>query len=179
MNTQTNKEFYQNAMRNGTILGAVWSIMYLLLFAGTTNMLSIFTCLVLYFTSPFIAAKLAIKFRRNECENRMGYMQAWTFVFYMYICATLLSALVSYIYFRFFDEGAFFMSLQNMLNESMKIAGADELMTQQIKETQNIIDNATTGSFVWQIMNNNLVSSTIMPLVIAIFVKKNDKQAKE
>ena len=118
MNTQTNKEFYQNAMRNGTILGAVWSIMYLLLFAGTTNMLSIFTCLILYFTSPFIAAKLAIKFRRNECENRMGYMQAWTFVFYMYICATLLSALVSYIYFRFFDEGAFFMSLQNKIGRA-------------------------------------------------------------
>jgi hypothetical protein len=179
MNTQTNKEFYQSAMRNGTVLGAVWSIMYLLLFAGTANMLSLFTCLVLYFASPFIAAKLAIKFRRNECENRMGYMQAWTFVFYMYICATLLSALVSYIYLRFFDEGAFFMSLQTMLDESIKIAGTDELMIQQIKETQKIIDDTTTGSFVWQIMNNNLVSSTIMPLVIAIFVKNNDKQAKE
>ena len=65
------------------------------------------------------------------------------------------------------------------LEETEEYLYSAHQMTQQIKETQNIIDNATTGSFVWQIMNNNLVSSPIMPLVIAIFVKKNDKQAKE
>ena len=174
-NTPINKEFYQGAMRCGTALGAVWSIMYLLLFAGATSMLSISLCLTLYIASPFIAARYAAGYRRKECDNAMGYMQAWIFLLYMYICATLLSALVIYIYFSYIDGGAFFMTLQKMLDESMKIAGTDELMIKQIEQTKNIIENTTTSDFVWQLMNNNLLNTTILPAIIAFFVKRNNK----
>lgn len=174
-NTPINKEFYQSAMRCGTALGAVWSIMYLLLFAGATSMLSISLCLTLYIASPFIAARYAAGYRRKECDNAMSYMQAWIFLLYMYICATLLSALVIYIYFSYIDGGAFFMTLQKMLDESMKIAGTDELMIKQIEQTKNIIENTTTSDFVWQLMNNNLLSTTILPAIIAFFVKRNNK----
>lgn len=172
MNTQINKEFYQGAMRKGTMLGVVWSIMYLLLFAGTTNMLMLSLCSTLYIASPFIAARYAIRYRRNECDNTMSYLQAWMFMTYMYICATLLSTLVSYIYLAFIDGGTFFMTLQNMLDETAKIAGTDAQLIQQIEQTKDIIDNTTTNSFVWQIMNNNLLSTTILPLIIALFVRR-------
>ena len=105
----------------------------------------------------------------------MGYLQAWIFLLYMYICATLLSALVIYIYFSYIDGGAFFMTLQKMLDESMKIAGTDELMIKQIEQTKNLIENTTTSDFVWQLMNNNLLSTTILPAIIAFFVKRNNK----
>lgn len=174
MNIQTNKEFYQGAMYNGTILGAVWSIMYIMLFTGITNMLSLLLVTTLYIASPFIAAKLAIKYRRKECNNTMSYIQAWSFLLYMYICATLLSALVAYAYFAFLDGGAFFISLQNILEETKQIAGTDELLIQQIEQTTNIIDQTTTSDFVWQIMNNNLFNSSILPLVIAAFIKRKE-----
>ena len=62
-----------------------------------------------------------------------------------------------------------------MLDESMKIAGTDELMIKQIEQTKNIIENTTTSDFVWQLMNNNLLSTTILPAIIAFFVKRNNK----
>lgn len=172
MNTQTDKDFYQGAMRKGTILGAVWSIMYISLFAGATNMFSLSLCLTLYIASPFIATKLAIKYRNEECGNTMSYAQAWIFVVYMYICATLLSTFVTYLYFAFIDGGTFFMALQNMLDESARLAETDEQFIQQIEQTKNIIEQATTSNFVWQIMSNNLLSTTIMPIIIAVFVKR-------
>ena len=175
MNIQTNKEFYQGAMYNGTILGAVWSITYLMLFTGITNMLSLLLVTALYIASPFIAAKLAIKYRRKECNNAMNYIQAWSFLLYMYICATLLSALIAYAYFAFLDEGTFFMTLQSILEETKQIAGTDEMLLQQIEQTSNIIDQTTTSDFVWQIMNNNFFNTTIMPLVIAVFVKRKEQ----
>jgi hypothetical protein len=67
------------------------------------------------------------------------------------------------------------MTLQKMLDESMKIAGTDELMIKQIEQTKNIIENTTTSDFVWQLMNNNLLSTTILPAIIAFFVKRNNK----
>ena len=175
MDARINKDFYQGAMYSGTMLGAVWSIMYLLLFTGTTNLFSILISLSLYFASPFIAAQSAIRYRRKECDNTMSYIQAWIFVLYMYICATLLSTFITYIYFAFFDDGTFIMTLQKMLEESMKIAGTDELLIQQIEQTKNIIEKTTTNDFVWQMMNNNLLNTTILPMIIAIFVKRKDK----
>ena len=79
------------------------------------------------------------------------------------------------IYFAFFDDGTFIMTLQKMLEESMKIAGTDELLIQQIEQTKNIIEKTTTNDFVWQMMNNNLLNTTILPMIIAIFVKRKDK----
>ena len=102
----------------------------------------------------------------------MGYLQAWIFVFYMYVCATLLSALVSYIYLTFIDGGAMFMTLQKILDESLKLAGTDALLAQQIEQTKNIIEQTTTGDFVWQLMSRNFFDATIMPLIIALFVKR-------
>lgn len=172
MEKQINKEFYQSAMQKGTMLGVVWSIMYLLLFAGTANMFAISLCLTLYMASPFIAARLAIKYRREECNNQISYLQALIFLIYMYICATLLTTFVTYIYFAFIDGGTFFMTLQNMLEEVARTAGTDELLAQQIEQTNKIIEQTTTNNLVWQVMNNNLISSTIMPIIIAVFVKR-------
>lgn len=175
MSTQANKEFYQGAMYNGTILGVIWSIMYLLLFAGTTSMLSLFLCMTLYMSSPFIATRFAIRYRRDNHNNTMSFMQAWSFVLYMYLCATLLSTLVTYIYFAFFDGGTFFTTLQSMLDESLKIPNTDTALTQQIEQIKEIIDKTTTNDFVWQIMNNNLTNTTLLPMIIAVFVKRKEK----
>ncbi len=172
---QTNKEFYQGAMYNGTILGAVWSVMYLMLFIGATNAMSLLLVTAIYFASPFIAAKYAIKYRRKECNDTMTYVQAWSFVLYMYICATLLSALIAYAYFVFIDNGAFFATLQSMLEETKNIASTDEMLAQQIEQTIEIIEQTTTNSFVWQIMNNNFFNTTILPPVIALFVKRKEQ----
>ena len=169
---QTNKEFYQEAMRYGTTLGAVWSVTYLLLFVGVTNTTATFLFSLFYMASPFIAANLAIKYRKKECDNTMSYLQAWIFTFYMYICATLLSALVTYIFFRFIDGGTFFMTVQGMLDETMKIAGTDEQLIQQIEQTKTLLNQITTREFVWQLMNNNLFNATFLPLVLALFIKK-------
>ena len=105
----------------------------------------------------------------------MSFAQAWVFILYMYICATLLSTLTTYIYFSFFDNGTFLATLQKMLEESMSIAGTDEQLTKQIEQTKNIIDNTTSSNFVWQIMSNNLTNTTIIPIIIALFVKRKDK----
>lgn len=170
--TISKKDFYQGAMYNGTLLGAVWSAMYILLFAGTTNLMSLFLCMVLFFSSPIIAVQLAGRFRKKECSDTMSYINAWSFVFYMYICATLLSALVSFLYFELIDGGRFFMRIQSMLEASMNAPGIDSTMTGQIEQTIKIIEQTTTSEFVWQMMSNNFFNAMILPVILALFVKR-------
>ncbi|MBQ8336418.1 MAG: DUF4199 domain-containing protein [Bacteroidaceae bacterium] len=177
MSKANNKEFYQKAMYYGTWLGAAWSVMYLLLFAGTANMAALMICISLFFASPVIAVMSAITYRRRECNDTMSYIQAWIFIFYMYICASMLSALVAFIYFRFFDGGTFFMTLQGMIDESMKLPGADAALTGQLEQTSKILEQTTTADFVWQLLSNNLTNTTIFPFILALFAKKSPKTA--
>ena len=169
------KDFYQSAMYYGTMLGIVWSVMYILFFAGMESMTMLLACSALFFASPFIAIYFAVKYRKEECNDNMSFIQAWIFMFYMYICAGLLSALISFLYLRFIDGGAFFMSLQEILQAGAKLAEADEAMKQQIQAALEMTEGLTPGNFVWQQLSNNLFTTTVLPLVLAIFVRKNNK----
>ena len=159
--TESRKGFYQGAMRQGTILGIAWSIMFLLLFMGTSNILLLLTSMLLYMGSPAIAALLAIKYRKSECNNAMTYMQAWGFVFYMYIFASIFNAFVMFLYFKFID--------------SISTPGLPEVMKQQLQSTTEMISNISPTDFTWTILNGNISNACFLPFLIAIFVRKTAK----
>lgn len=173
--TESRKGFYQGAMRQGTILGIAWSIMFLLLFMGTSNILLLLTSMLLYMGSPAIAALLAIKYRKSECNNAMTYMQAWGFVFYMYIFASIFNAFVMFLYFKFIDGGAFFGSIQQMIADSINTPGLPEVMKQQLQSTTEMISNISPTDFTWTILNGNISNACFLPFLIAIFVRKTAK----
>ena len=169
------KDFYHSSMYYGTMLGIVWSVMYILLFAGTGSITMLMFSSALFFASPFIAISFARKHRREDCNDTMTFTQAWIFMFYMYICASMFSALVSFVYLRFIDNGAFFMSLQSILQAGAELQGTDEVMKQQIKELSDTIGNTSPTDFVWQLLSNSMFNTSVLPLALAIFVRKNNK----
>lgn len=162
-------------MYYGTMLGIIWSIMYVLVFIGLKSPVLLLTCIALFIGSPFFAASFAKKYRRNECGNCMRYMQAFTFLYWMYICASLLSTLAMFLYFRFIDNGMFFATMQEILTASMNLPGIDETYRQQAEQALQIIRETTTSEFTWQILGNNILNSSILPFIIAIFVRRNNK----
>ena len=162
-------------MYYGTMLGIIWSIMYVLVFIGLKSPVLLLTCIALFIGSPFFAASFAKKYRRNECGNCIRYMQAFTFLYWMYICASLLSTLAMFLYFRFIDNGMFFATMQEILTASMNLPGIDETYRQQAEQALQIIRETTTSEFTWQILGNNILNSSILPFIIAIFVRRNNK----
>ncbi len=173
--TYNKKDFYQSSMYYGTLLGTVWSIMYILLFAGSGNIVMLLLCSILFFASPFIAGFFAKKYRKEECDDSLSFNQAWIFLFYMYISAALFSALISFIYLRFIDGGAFFMLLQETLSAGAELPGTDETMKQQMITLAESIGSTSAADFVWQILSNNMFNTSVLPLIIALFIRKNNK----
>ena len=177
MNGQGNKRgFYQSAMYYGTVLGTIWSIMYILTFIGLNNPLLLLGCIALFVGSPFFAASFTKRYRRNECGNGMKYLQAFTFLYCMYICASLLSTLAMFLYFRFIDDGMFMTTLQEILNSTKELPGMSDTGKLQIEQSLQIIQNTTTSDFVWQTLGNNILNASVLPLIIAIFVRRNNKE---
>lgn len=167
--------FYQRAMRYGTYLGVVWTIMYIMLFNSLRTPFLGTAAMVLFISSPFIAKRFATRYRDEEYENGMAYPQAWTFLFCTYLFATLLSTFTNYIYLGFIDQGSFQMDAINIYAEALKTPGIDEVAREQIKVIQDTISQMSVRSMTISLMNSNIFSSLVLPPFIALFVKKKQQ----
>lgn len=166
------REYYNSAMYYGTLLGAVWAIMYLLVFAGATNIMCAMTAIVLYAGSPFIACRFATRYRKEECNDEMQYSSAWWFLVIMYICATTIGTIVNYIYINHIDHGAFISEMQAMLSTMQNAPGATAEIVAAGESYRELLSKIDTASLPWQIMENDCLNSFLLPPIIALFVKK-------
>jgi hypothetical protein len=175
MEQANSKGFYQNAMQYGTYLGIFWAMTYILLFKFPTNPIVSTMAMTMYFGSPFFACRLATVYRRKECNDNIKYPQAWTFLFFMYLCATLFSAMTNYIFFHLIDQGAFLMDFNDILSQIISAPDIEETAKMQFEQIQDALSQLTTKEIVWQLFNNNIFSSLALPPVIALFLKKQQK----
>lgn len=169
-----NKEFYQEAMRNGTYLGIVWAVMYIMLFNSINNIVFSFAASGLFIASPFIAFFLAVRYHKTECGNLISFSQAWKFIFLMYICATLLSATTNYIYLNYIDKGEFLLQTKELLSIASQTKGIDTATQEHLDTTKELFSHFTTGSLTWEFLKANILSCMALPPIIAFFVKKKN-----
>ena len=177
MSTETdNKKFYNGAMHGGTMLGLLWIAMYASCIAGFGNPLFTILFLVLNIISPFYAGYIAKKFRRNECNNIFPFSKAFTFVFVMYLCASILSAVAHFVYFTFLDNGYLIQLLIEIKNIMMQNqAQFGDLATEFDKTVEMFITLGTKG-IVFNLLSSNIMNGIILSAIIALFVKRTPQQ---
>ncbi len=172
MEQENSKGFYQSAMKYGTYLGIFWAIMYILLLKFYANPILSLAAVAMFISSPFLACRLASNYRKQECGNSIRYPQAWTFLFCMYICATLFSGIANYIYFSIIDQGQLMMDINVMLSQRIATPGIDEASKMQFESMREIISELSIKDVIWQLLNNNIFNSLTLPPIIALFVRK-------
>ena len=177
MSTETdNRNFYNSAMLGGTLLGLLWIAMYASCIAGFGSPLFTLLFLALNIASPFYAGHLAKSYCRNVCNGIFPFGKAFTFIFVMYFCASLLSAVAHFVYFQFLDNG-FIMQL---LMETSKImeenkAQFGELGTEFNKSVELFLSIGTKG-IVFNMFTSNIMNGIILSAIIALFVKRSPQQ---
>lgn len=159
-------------MQNGTLLGLLWCIMYASFILGLTNIFFAFMFLAMNFLSPFYAGYLAKKFRKEYNNNTLSFSQAFTFLFIMYICASLLSAVVQFVYFQFFDDGYFVQTIQQLisiLNEDPQTANS---MTAELNTALETLNVLSAKELVINFLSSNITNAIFLAPIIALFVRK-------
>lgn len=177
MQENNSKEaFSQYAMQYGTLLGLLWCAMYASFIAGLSNVFYSFLFLVLNIASPFFAGYLAINYRKKHCDNCISFSKAWIFLLIMYICASLFSAAIQAVYFRFFDEGYLIQSMQqitDILRNNPDITGE---MSLELNKAMETFTNLETKDIIINILSSNIVNSAIITTpIIALFVRRTSK----
>ncbi|MBO5864588.1 MAG: DUF4199 domain-containing protein [Bacteroidaceae bacterium] len=166
------KGFYNSAMKYGTYLGIFWAMIYILLLKFSTSPTISMIAVAMFIGSPFVAYRFAANYRKNECGNCIKFPQAWTFLFCMYICATLFSGITNYIYFGIIDQGRLLIDFNVMLSQIISSPEIDEVTKTQFENIQAFFSKLTIKDIVLQLLNNNIFNSLTLPPVIALFVKK-------
>lgn len=172
MEQENSKGFYQSAMKYGTYLGIFWAIMYILLLKFSASPMLSMIAVGMFIYSPFLASRFTVNYRRLECGDSIRYPQAWTFLFCMYICATLFSGMTNYIYFSIIDQGRLMMDVNEMLSQVIAAPGIEDASKIQFEEMQDMISKLTIKDVIWQLFNNNIFNSLTLPPIIAFFVRK-------
>ncbi len=101
------------ASQYGAIVGLCWIISFLSYMGGLTTPFLADIGLIMGIASVFVAGNI-IRFYHNARQS-LTFGQAWWMAITLYLCATLLTAVVQYIYFEYMDHGTLAKTYEQML----------------------------------------------------------------
>jgi Protein of unknown function (DUF4199) len=159
------RKIINSAMRNGLILGVLFSINFLFSISKNSVFLLLTYAIAVYIV--VIMYRMSVRHRDNECEGVISYGKAFLFVLLTFFYAALISTVVKFIYFQFINTAY----LDNVFQESVKMMEMIKykLDDEAINQLEGMMKPASY-SFVgiWV----NLFFGTIVGLIMAAFVKK-------
>ena len=159
------------ARQDAMILAAMWTVSFLCVtMAGAGalgNLLAIAT--------PFLVGWRLIKFRDNVLGGSISFRRAFAFSLHMFIYASLVFALVQFVYFRFIDHGSF----AGMIGASMRLLAPmykeSGISQQQITQSISLVNMLTPVQWAFMFMMQNMLIGVIASLPIAAVCKRSNQ----
>lgn len=161
------------AMHFGTYMGVFWMVKFIFLPMGLTNSFLGFLFIGLTMTVPFLGYYFARTFRDRFCGGGISFAQAWVFMIFMYLFASLLAAVAHFIYFRYIDNGYIIDTYVAMIENAKTVPGFTEMMEQYpLEEAIDAARALRPIEIVMQFLSNNMLFCSILALITAPFVAK-------
>lgn len=162
----------KHAMHFGTYMGVFWIVKFAFFPLGLSNSLFLFPFIALTLAVPFLAHRFAKRFRDEICGGSITFSQSWVFLVFLFLFASLLTAVGHYIYFQFIDHGhivsAYTEIISNLPEEATGIQGYKE----QINEALGLIETMSPIEITMQLLSSNILNCSILSLVISFFIRK-------
>ena len=170
------KELSERAMYYGTILGLVMILTNIFYLIGLKSSIFSTLFLLLFVSTPFIAGRLTVLYRKRERENCIKFAEAWLFLLIMFLCGFILSAVAQLIYFLFIDGGYFINFLLEQFGTITNTEEIDPGLKEQVATTAELLKTLGARDIVLQIFVTNIMFSPIITLLITIFVAKTSQK---
>lgn len=177
MAENNNGNMTRYAMVFGTYMGLFWIAKFILVPIGITTpfLLLLFFCLTL--CVPFLGYYYTKMYRDKVCGGQISFFHAWTFNLFMFICASMLTAVAHYVYFAFIDQGYLIGVCKDMLNtiETSNMPGTEAYVA-QVKESIDVLEALTPTDIILQLLVNNVYNCALLSIIIALIAKRHAKQ---
>lgn len=164
------------ACQYGAIVGLCWILSFLSYMGGLTTPFLADIGLILGIASIFVAGNI-IRFYHNA-RQELTFGRAWWMAIVLYLCATLLTAVVQYIYFRYVDHGTLAQTYEQMLTAPeyqemlRKMLPQGEGNSNMIEDIINLLYTITPIQMTFQLLFYNLFLSLVLSLPTAFLGRR-------
>ncbi|MEG2573439.1 MAG: DUF4199 domain-containing protein [Bacteroides sp.] len=169
-----NRNYLQKyAMQFGAYLGIYYILKFFLFPMGLTVPFLQLIFLVLTIAVPFLAYYYGRKYRNKVCGGSINFMQAWMFMVFMYMFASLLAAVAHYIYFQFIDQGFLVNAYTGMIQDMkrMNLPGVTASLN-QFEESLKIIGALSPIELTMQLISLNIFYGSLLAIPTALILMK-------
>lgn len=170
------------AMLFGAYMSILWICKFIFFFLpalqGPNDVLFLLFILATLFV-PFLGYYYAKRYRDLACEGVISFASAWLFTAFMYVCAALLTSIVHYVYFRYFDQGYVIGQLRAIIDaiptEEVPLAASYmETMDNNI----DMLETLTPFDIMITMLVQNIYYGVWLSLFTALFVMRREKRLR-
>lgn len=164
------------SMEYGTFVGISWGMLFLSYVGGicTGNAALMLLCLALCGICLIMPFAFALRLNKKlyAIEEKLSYWQGYWFALVMFMYAGLMNGLIVFAYFHFFDGGALYEQLRNLLTQTEIAQTYQQIgMGEQYAQITSMLDEINEMSAFEKalaIFNNNCFFSFFMSFLVAI-----------
>lgn len=164
------------AMQMGTYMGIYWVLKFTLYPLGLATapfLLVLFVGLTL--GVPFLGYYYTRLYRNKVCGGYIRFSQAWIFALFIYLFASLFTAVAHYIYFAYIDNGFIvntgLQTLTDASNSEVSYMGA---YIDQIREMFELIRAMTPTEITLRLLSQNVFYGSLLAIPTALFVMRRN-----
>lgn len=155
------------AMKNGLILGILFSINFFLSVLGTNILLGLLSYVLLALII-YLTYRYSVKFRDIDNDGTIKLGQSVLFVFLMFFFASLISALAKYVFLKYINPDF----LLDITNQTLTVM--EQIFPSVPEDAYNIVDDLTSPiNYTIINMIQNLFYGYILGLIIGLMIKKD------
>jgi len=174
--TEKKRNFQEDAMRYGTVMGIFWTLKFVLFPMGMQSPLLLMAFFLLTLIVPVVGFFLAREYRDKECGGVLSFSRAFLFISFMYLFASLFVTIAHYVYFQYIDNGLIVDTYQNMLDQMGAMAGSDlKPSIDQFQQALDIIAALSPLEITIQLITQNVFYCTLLALPTALLVMRKPK----
>jgi hypothetical protein len=155
----------KSSMFNGLIMGVLFSTNFL--FSVSKNSVLQFLTNFIIILILVVIYKMTLRYRDVDCEGEIKYGKAFSFILLTFFFAAIISSIVKYIYFEFFNPNY----LVELTGETMKVIEAMKIKVPE-KSMEIMEKTLKPASFALQYIWVNTLAGALVGLIMALFIKK-------
>lgn len=160
----------KSAMHNGLILGVIFSINFL--FIAFNNLYFAFVVIIIILIATY---KLTVRFRDTQSLGQISFKKAFNYIVLLFLFASIISAIVKYIYTKFIDTTFLDKLLQVQLS-NFKAISSLALSDSYLIFFEKLFRPA---AFALESIFENILRGAIVGLIMAAFIKKEKSLFEE
>ncbi len=160
------------ARQDGAFLALLWTLS----FAAMMFMPESTIGNLLALATPFFVGWRLCSFRNYALDGAISLRRGYCFSVYTFVYASIIFAVVQFLYFKFLDHGTFFTMLQASVTALENAYSQAGVSTDDLKTTLKLMQELSPINWAFIFMMQNMLTGVIVGLPIAVMCRRTKRQ---